>query len=107
MCKTFQKQRKFPVNNVDMLLVFLVSRCYIYGSYPLPKFQVTMVNKKKSKKGFSDLGSEDLDLTMFTITDLTLNKEEEANMVFIRACCREANFSKSLPWVFFLVPFYD
>ena len=66
-----------------MLLVFLVSRCYIYGSYPLPKFQVTMVNKKKSKKGFSDLGSEDLDLTMFTITDLTLNKEEEANMVFM------------------------
>ena len=42
-----------------------------------------MVNKKKSKKGFSDLGSEDLDLTMFTITDLTLNKEEEANMVFM------------------------
>ena len=83
MCKTFQKQRKFPVNNVDVLLVFLVSRCYIYGSYPLPKFQVTMVNKKKSKKGFSDLGSEDLDLTMFTITDLTLNKEEEANMVFM------------------------
>ena len=66
-----------------MLLVFLVSRCYIYGSYPLPKFQVTMVNKKKSKKGFSDLGSEDLDLTMFTITDLTLNKEEESNMVYM------------------------
>ena len=42
-----------------------------------------MVNKKKSKKGFSDLGSEDLDLTMFTITDLTLNKEEEANMVYM------------------------
>ena len=42
-----------------------------------------MVNKKKSKKGFSDLGSEDLDLTMFTITDLTLNKEKEANMVYM------------------------
>ena len=41
------------------------------------------MNKKKSKKGFSDLGSEDLDLTMFTITDLTLNKEEEANMVYM------------------------
>ena len=63
------------------LSVFLVSRCYIYGSFSLPQFQVTMVNKKKNKKGFSDLGSEDLDLTMFTITDLTLNKEEEANMV--------------------------
>ena len=61
MCETFQRQRKFPVNNVDMLSVFFISRCYIYGSYPLPKFQVTMVNKKKSKKGFSDLGSEDLD----------------------------------------------
>ena len=41
------------------------------------------MNKKKNKKGFSDLGSEDLDLTMFTITDLTLNKEKEANMVYM------------------------
>ena len=37
-----------------------------------------MVNKKKSKKGFTDLGSEDLDLTMFTITDLTLTEEKMA-----------------------------
>ena len=42
-----------------------------------------MVNKKKSKKGFTDLGSEDLDLTMFTITDLTLTEEKEANMVYM------------------------
>ena len=42
-----------------------------------------MVNKKKSKKGFSDLGSEDLDLTMFTITDLTLTREKEANLVYM------------------------
>ena len=42
-----------------------------------------MVNKKKSKKGFSDLGSEDLDLTMFTITDLTLTRAKEANLVYM------------------------
>ena len=42
-----------------------------------------MVNKKKSKKGFSDLGSEDLDLTMFTITDLTLTREKGANLVYM------------------------
>ena len=42
-----------------------------------------MVNTKKSKKGFSDLGSEDVDLTMFTITDLTLTKDKEANLVFM------------------------
>ena len=41
------------------------------------------MNKKKSKKGFSDLGSEDLDLTMFTITDLTLTREKEANLVYM------------------------
>ena len=42
-----------------------------------------MMNTKKSKKGFSDLGSEDVDLTMFTITDLTLTKDKEANLVFM------------------------
>ena len=41
------------------------------------------MNAKKSKKGFSDLGSEDVDLTMFTITDLTLTKDKEANLVFM------------------------
>ena len=41
------------------------------------------MNTKKSKKGFSDLGSEDVDLTMFTITDLTLTKDKEANLVFM------------------------
>ena len=52
----------------------------IYGLY---SSQVTMMNTKKSKKGFSDLGSEDVDLTMFTITDLTLTKDKEANLVFM------------------------
>ena len=42
-----------------------------------------MMNTKKSKKGFSDLGSEDVDLTMFTISDLTLTKDKEANLVFM------------------------
>ena len=42
-----------------------------------------MINKKNSKKGFTDLGSEDLDLTMFTITDLTLTEKKEANMVYM------------------------
>ena len=41
------------------------------------------MNTKKSKKDFSDLGSEDVDLTMFTITDLTLTKDKEANLVFM------------------------
>ena len=52
----------------------------IHGLY---SSQVTMMNTKKSKKGFSDLGSEDVDLTMFTITDLTLTKDKEANLVFM------------------------
>ena len=42
-----------------------------------------MVNKKKREKRISDLGSADLDLTMFMITDLTLTKEEETNMVYM------------------------
>ena len=42
-----------------------------------------MMNKKKNKKDFSDLGPEDLDLTMFTITDLTLTREKEANLVYM------------------------
>ena len=42
-----------------------------------------MVNKKKKEKRISDLGSEDLDLTMFTISNLTLTKEENRNMVYM------------------------
>ena len=32
---------------------------------------------------FTELKSEDLDLTMFTITNLTLTKEKNANMVYM------------------------
>ena len=44
---------------------------------------VTMMNKKKSRKSFGQLKSEDLDLTMFMITNLTLTKEKNANMVYM------------------------
>ena len=42
-----------------------------------------MMNKKKSQMRFSQLMPEDLDLTMFTITNLTLTKEKNANMVYM------------------------
>ena len=42
-----------------------------------------MMNKQKSRKSFVQLKSEDLDLTMFTITNLTLAEEENTNMVYM------------------------
>ena len=42
-----------------------------------------MMNKKKSQKDFLQLKPEDLDLTMFTITNLNLTKDEDSNMVFM------------------------
>ena len=42
-----------------------------------------MMNKQKSRKSFGQLKLEDLDLTMFTITNLTLTKDKNANMVFM------------------------
>ena len=45
--------------------------------------QVTMINKKKRRKSFFELKSEDLDLTMFMITNLTLTKDMNANMVYM------------------------
>ena len=41
------------------------------------------MNKKKSQMKFSQLMPDDLDLTMFTITNLTLTKEKNANMVYM------------------------
>ena len=41
------------------------------------------MNKKKSQMNFSLLKPEDLDLTMFLITNLTLKKDENANMVYM------------------------
>ena len=41
------------------------------------------MNKQKSRKSFGQLKSEDLDLTMFTITNLALMKQENANMVYM------------------------
>ena len=52
-------------------------------SFPSCTIQVTMMNKKKSHMNFLQLLPEDLDLTMFTITNLTLTKEENANMVYM------------------------
>ena len=39
------------------------------------------MDKKRSPKSFSELKQIDLDLTMFTITDLTLEKETDTNIV--------------------------
>ena len=41
------------------------------------------MNKRKSQKNFAQLLPEDLDLTMFTITNLTLTTEKNANMVYM------------------------
>ena len=41
------------------------------------------MNKKKSQKDFQQLKPEDLDLTMFTITNLNLTKDGNTNMVFM------------------------
>ena len=45
--------------------------------------QVTMMNKKKSQMNFKQLLPEDLDLTMFIMTNLTLTEDKNANMVFM------------------------
>ena len=42
-----------------------------------------MTNKVSEPKTFGDLNDEDKDLTMFTITNLTLAKERNRNMVFM------------------------
>ena len=42
-----------------------------------------MSNKSSEPKRFWDLTDEDKDLTMFTITKLTLNKEQGRNMVYM------------------------
>ena len=41
------------------------------------------MNKKKSQMNFAQLMPEDLDLTMFEITNLTLRTEKNANMVYL------------------------
>ena len=41
------------------------------------------MNKKKSRKSFGQLEFEDLDLTMFTIRNLTLKQDESANVVYM------------------------
>ena len=42
-----------------------------------------MINKKKSQEKFFQLKPEDVDLTMFTMTNLNLVKEKNANMVYM------------------------
>ena len=41
-----------------------------------------MVDRKKNQKSFGELNEEDLDLTMFTITNLTLKNEKYSNTVY-------------------------
>ena len=45
--------------------------------------QILMSNKLSEPKSFWNLTDEDKDLTMFTITNLTLTKEQERNMVYM------------------------
>ena len=45
--------------------------------------QVLMMNKDKIQRKFSQLAFEDRDLTMFTVTNLTLTKKEIGNMVYM------------------------
>ncbi len=42
-----------------------------------------MTNKVSEPKTFGDLNNEDKDLTMFTITNLTLAKERNRNMAYM------------------------
>ena len=42
-----------------------------------------MMNQKKKPSNFISLKANETDLTMFTITDLTLTKEQNANMVYM------------------------
>ena len=41
------------------------------------------MDKDKIQRKFSQLSSEDRDLTMFTVTNLTMNKKEISNMVYM------------------------
>ena len=63
-----------------MTLLFRVLKAFICI---LDKIQVTMMNKEKIEENFPQLNSEDLDLTMFTITNLTLVKQRNSNMVYM------------------------
>ena len=45
--------------------------------------QVLMMNKETQPRSFVELTQVDLDITMFTITNLTLTKEENANLVYM------------------------
>ena len=42
-----------------------------------------MMNKETQPRSFVELTQVDLDITMFTITNLTLTKEENANLVYM------------------------
>ena len=42
-----------------------------------------MMDRDKIRRGFSQLTLEDRDLTMFTVTNLTLTKNETVNMVYM------------------------
>ena len=45
--------------------------------------QVLMLNKSSLPMSFGELNPEDKDLTMFRMTDLTLEKENNTNMVYM------------------------
>ena len=66
------------------LLAGKVRLYFAFSIYPnIHPTQVTMMNKQKSGKSFAQLKSEDLDMTMFTITNLVLTKEKNANTVYM------------------------
>ena len=55
----------------------------IFFFYYVLHCQILMTNKLSEPKIFWDLTADDRDLTMFTISNLTLAKEENRNMVYM------------------------
>ena len=69
------------MNTVNLLADKVKTVIYILRT--LLRSQILMSNKLSEPKGFWDLTADDRDLTMFTISNLTLAKEENRNMVYM------------------------
>ena len=53
-----------------------------------------MLDKLSRSKSFAGLNAEDKDLTMFTITNLTLALEKEDNMVYMSIKLKRNNYDE-------------
>ena len=74
------------VGSLSMNTVKLLAdkvRTVIFSFCHVLQCQILMSNKLSEPKGFWDLTADDRDLTMFTISNLTLAKEENRNMVYM------------------------